>query len=393
MSLPNNDMKNETTLLPQSAAAFPKPPATAAPRPAVAVCPWPRDSAIEDFVVLARRYSEAEDQLLVGALLPVISASLGRNVHVIFGRRLFCNVYCILAAPAGMRSTVIDLVTHIAKTLLPEAAIFSGFTSASAAFLEYLRHSDRLWLVGEDVLNNWAHDPAGRGVVRQLLALHECRGWRESYLRNKKEDGEAIREVLETTTSVLLSATPSSARFDALEVGDEMRQRFSCYTGKHFARMIYWPPGYNSDELSKLVAELGTLKTLQGEMRLSREAFGLWRELQAGNRRQIEDSANEIHASVLAASPVKTLKLSMLFEACRWLKDRTRSWQIIAEDTLKIAAQHEAGCVEANRRLDGTIIVPSPSGEANIDAINRELDALRQRRVRSSEPEPGYLHL
>ena len=48
------------------------------------------------YVLLARRYSEGEDQVLVGFFLPVISAVLARNVYINFGRRMFPNLYCIL---------------------------------------------------------------------------------------------------------------------------------------------------------------------------------------------------------------------------------------------------------------------------------------------------------
>ena len=52
-------------------------------------CVWPQDSIIEDFMVLARRCSESEDQILVGSFLPVISAVLARNVFIDFGGRKY----------------------------------------------------------------------------------------------------------------------------------------------------------------------------------------------------------------------------------------------------------------------------------------------------------------
>ena len=74
-------------------------------------------------------------------------------------------------------------------------------------------------------------------------------------------------------------------------------------------------------------------------MRLSPEAFELWNQLQMENRRQIEeergiDAASETYGSVLASSPAKTLKLAMIFEIWRWLKDKPRDWQVIQADTL-----------------------------------------------------------
>ena len=92
-------------------------------------------------------------------------------------------------------------------------------------------------------------------------------------------------------------------------------------------------------------------------MVLSPEAFELWDQLHTENRYQIEairgiDAASETYSSVLASSPDKTLKLAMIFEVCRWLKDKTREWHIIQADTLDLAARHKAYCVAANRSLD-----------------------------------------
>jgi hypothetical protein len=100
---------------------------------------WPLDSAIQDYVLLARRYSESEDSILVGAFLPVLAGALGRNVHIAFGGRMFPNLYCILVSPTGIRkSTTINLAAYVAKRLLPQEAFVSGVTSNQTLFLEYL---------------------------------------------------------------------------------------------------------------------------------------------------------------------------------------------------------------------------------------------------------------
>jgi hypothetical protein len=75
-------------------------------------------------------------------------------------------------------------------------AFVSGVTSNQALFSEYLARPDKLWLIDEDgVLNNWAHDAAGKGVARQILTLYGCPSWRESYLKYEKKEGKAIREI------------------------------------------------------------------------------------------------------------------------------------------------------------------------------------------------------
>ena len=396
-------MKNETTSLTTEAKHEETGPQTAAAASRQPPCVWPQDSIIEDFVLLARQYSESEDQVLVGSFLPVISAVLARNVYINFGRRMFPNLYCILVTRPGLRkSTTVQLVTHIARNLLLKEAFVSGVTSNQALFLEYLKHPDKLWLIDEGnvILDNWAHDAAGKGVARQVLALYDCPPWRESYVKHKKKEGKAIQEVPETSTSILIGATPESARFSALETRDGMRWRFNYYTSERFGRMIPWPLSYDSCELIEFTGTLEGLKDLKGEMRLSPEAFELWKQLQVENRRQIEavsgiDPASETCGSMLAASPAKTLKLAMIFEVCRWLKDKTRDWQVIQADTLDLAARHEAYCVAANkgarRNYHSNCSSVSPSGEANIDAINREADRICQERYRHYEPDVAWV--
>ena len=51
--------------------------------------------------------------------------------------------------------------------------------------------------------------------------------------------------------------------------------------------MIPWPLSYDSHELIEFTGALEALKDLKGEMRLSPEAFELWKQLQSG-----EPSAN-----------------------------------------------------------------------------------------------------
>ena len=43
--------------------------------------PWPADSILEDLIVYARGFSEADDTILIGSLLPIIPGVLARKVH------------------------------------------------------------------------------------------------------------------------------------------------------------------------------------------------------------------------------------------------------------------------------------------------------------------------
>ena len=219
----------------QAATAFAEPKA-ASPLPGAI---WSRDSIIEDFVVLGRRVSESEDQILVGSFLPVISACLARNVYIDFGGRKYPNLYNILVTRPGLRkTTTINLAAYIARSLLLKEAFVSGITSNQALFLEYLKYPDKLWLIDEGnvILANWAHDAAGKQVAKRVLTLYDCSLWRENYIKHKEEEGEAIQEIAQTSTSILIGTTFSSARFSALETRDGMRRRFNYYVSESFGR-------------------------------------------------------------------------------------------------------------------------------------------------------------
>jgi hypothetical protein len=377
----------------QAASAFTEPQAAAFRELS---CVWPLDSVIEDFVVLARRCSESEDQILVGSFLPVVSAKLARNVYIdLVGGRKYPNLYNILVAKPGLRkTTTINLAAYIARNLLPSEAFVSGVTSNQALFLEYLAYPDKLWLIDEGnvILANWAHDAAGKQVAKLVLTLYDCSPLRESYVKHKKEEGKAIQEIAQTSTSIVIGTTFSSARFSALETRDGMRRRFNYYISESFGRMIHRSLNYDSYELIEFTAGLEGLKDLKGEMVLSSEAFNLWMQLQVENRRQIEeikgiDAASETYGSVLASSPDKTLKRAMIFEVCRWLKDKASDWHVIQVDTLDLAARHEAYCVAANKSLDAI---------ANRAEIENEADSIlaQIRSGKCGQPQPnGHFYL
>ena len=145
----------------------------------------------------------------------MVSAVLARNVYINFGRPMFPNLYCILVSPTGMRkTTTLQLVTISPATCFRKRLSSHGVTSNQAVFLEYLAHPDKLWLIDEDViLENWAHDAAGKQVARQVLTLHGCPPWRESYIKHKRQRVRRSRRFRRVaTTRALLS------RCDALDL-------------------------------------------------------------------------------------------------------------------------------------------------------------------------------
>ncbi|MEM7385870.1 MAG: hypothetical protein AAF514_13080, partial [Verrucomicrobiota bacterium] len=205
---------------------------------------------------------------------------------------------------------------------------------------------------------DWANSAPGKIVAKRFLTLYDCAGWIQNYIRLKDgEDGDSLQSIPETSTSVLLGTTFSNARFNGLEVRDGMRRRFNYYVSEKLARTIYWPPDLDGSEIEEVIDSFRPLVELEGEMRLTPESMKMWRGLQDRNRSELNqtdgvDAASEAHSSALAEEGSKVLKLAMIFEACRWAKDRSRDPRFIEADTVAMAADHQRYCLDAGKRLD-----------------------------------------
>ncbi|MCG3147244.1 MAG: hypothetical protein PCFJNLEI_00682 [Verrucomicrobiae bacterium] len=322
---------------------------------------YPEDSILDDFMKFGRSYSESEDQMLIGTILPVVARLLGRRVFIRFCGKKYPNGYYFLVTKPGLRKTTnIMLAGAVAARILPLDAFFSGSTSEEGLFGEYQTNPDRLWIEdeGNTLLAFLANHAAGQAVAKRLLKLYDCGRWQQTYIRQRKErDDEAKQVIEETSTSLLVGTTFNSCRFHKLETRDGMRRRVSYYLSERLARTIYWPPDLDGDEVGHLALKFKRLVELGGEMRLSADARLLWNDLQDQNRFEITattgfDSASEAYGSALAEEGSKILKRAMLFEVCRWAKNELRDWQTIQRDTLALAAEHERYCLHASRELD-----------------------------------------
>jgi len=332
---------------------------TAPPSPLAA---YPEDSILADFMDFARQYSESEDPMLIGAILPVAARLLGRRVYIKFYGKKYPNIYNFLVTKPGLRKTTnINLAWAIGKRILQPDAFFAGSASEEGLFCEYQKNPDRLWIEdeGNTLLAFLANHAAGQAVAKRLLKLYDCGRWQQTYIRQRKEsnDDEARQLIEETSTSLLIGTTFNSCRFNKLETRDGMRRRVNYYLSECFARTIYWSPDLDGDGVEHLAAKFRRLSELAGEMRLSADAQSYWKELQDQNRREITattgfDSASEAYGSALAEEGSKTLKRAMIFEVCRWAKSDLRGWQTIQPKTLALAAEHERYCLHASRGLD-----------------------------------------
>lgn len=328
--------------------------------PPTARAVYPEDSALEDFMAFAREYSESEDSMLIGAVLPVVGRLLARRVFIRFAGRKYANLYSLLVTKPGLRkSTNIRLVERLGVVLLPSNAFIGGATSEQALFKQYQGNPDRLLIEeeGNTVLSNWASDAAGKIVAKRFLRLYDCASWQQDYIKQKEEDGAELQRIEETSTSLLIGTTFNNCRFHGLETRDGMRRRVCYYVSEDFARTIYWPPDLDGDEFARVANAFRPMAELTGEMTLAGDAQSLWNQLQDQNREEIRgireiNNAGEAYGSALAEEPSKTLKLAMIFEACRWTKDNSRNWREIQRDTLALAAEHGRYCLAAGRSLD-----------------------------------------
>jgi len=335
-------------------------PASPSPVPPIHQAAYPTDSVLEDFMAFARAYSESEDAMLIGAVLPVVSRLLARRVSIRFAGRKYPNIYTLLVTKPGLRkSTNIRLVEKLGRDLLSSDAFLGGATSEQALFKQYQANPDRLLIEeeGNTVLSNWLSDAAGKVVAKRFLRLYDCASWQQDYIRQMGEEGGALQRIEETSTSLLIGTTFNNCRFHGLETRDGMRRRVCYYVSEDFARTIHWPPELDGAAYGRLVEAFRPLAEVAGEMALTRGARALWNELQDRNRDEIRaihdiDSAAEAYGSALAEEQSKTLKFAMLFEACRWALDPSRAFGEIRRDTLKLAAEHGRYCLAAGRALD-----------------------------------------
>jgi hypothetical protein len=322
---------------------------------------WPRDSILDDFMRFAGEYSESENAILIGSVLPIVARLLSRNVFIRFSGNKYPNVYNMLVTPPGFRkSTSIKLVERLARALLPYDALLEGVSSEQALFKLYQRNPDRLLIEdeGNTLLSNWGSDAAGKLVAKRFLRLYDCGSWTQTYIRQAEEDGDVLQRVDATSTSVLIGTTFNNCRFNGLETRDGMRRRVNYYVSETFAKTIYWPVDLDGERFAEIVELFKPLLDITGEFgRLSGEAMDIWCGLQDENRETIRnitgiDTASEAYGSALAEENAKILKFAMIFEICRWAKDRSRDWKQIQPDTIRLAAEHGKYCLSASQRLD-----------------------------------------
>ena len=327
---------------------------------------WPKDSILENFMQFAREYSESEDQILIGCILPVVARLLARRVSMEFAGPLFPNVFSIVVTPpGGQKSTTIGLAEKLARRLLDSSAFHNGAASEQALFKAYQANPDRLEIEGEGntVLANWATDAQGKIVAKRHLSLYDCDGWVQSYMRQAEKNtlGEPEERIEQTSTSLLMGTTFNNCRLNGVDSRDGLRRRMNYYVSERGARINIWPKSLRGTGYAELAELYGPLLHVGGEFVpfdvLGGQTYELFAEIQRANRRERDtvegfDSASEARGAALSSQPAKILKLAMIFELCRWAVDDSRDWKRIQPDTLQLAKEHSDYCLHASKELD-----------------------------------------
>lgn len=352
---------------------------------------YPAGGFLERYMTFGRGQLESADSYILGAFLPVVARCLGRNVWFPWGQgRIFPNCFNILCgAPGDRKSSAISLVESLAQAELPEVgrvlepnALLVGGLSAESLFDEYDVDAggcpDKL-LVEEEgnvFLGNITKSQYGERVGNLLLRLYDCKSLSENFRRNKRSGNEenpnGRRFVAETSTSILLGATFNVAAFRDAEIRAGLQRRFLYYLADAHGRFHPMPPAPNLDEFERIAGRLIHIKEhVRGAFSLAKDgAVDVWHDIQATNRRKLDDAGNEAEAGRLNGEPMHVLKIAMLFAAC---DDGVNTKHLVlTAPTLEVAAAHVAGCHRAAAELERV-----GNREANKEDAQVLLDRIR----------------
>jgi hypothetical protein len=197
---------------------------------------FPSDSILADYVNVAVRITEGADCYIIGSILPVAAALLGRAAWLPWcGSRLYPNLFAMLAGKPGDRKTsTIDLAVIIARSSLPHEAFLPLAFSPETLSDEYDKGAggrpDKLWLLDDAnaVLADWQNESNGERNAAKFLRLYDCKELSEAYRRNRREDKpETQRRVVpQTSTSVVFGATFNLCMFRKQVTRAGLQRRF-----------------------------------------------------------------------------------------------------------------------------------------------------------------------
>ena len=335
---------------------------------------YPEDSILTPYLEHIRQVSEGVDCFILGSVLPIVAAMLGRRVWFDWDNGpLYPNIFTTLAGkPGDRKSSTIKSAEKLAWFLLPANAFLPINISTEALFDEYYEcaggRPDKLWACDDAnvVLANWKNSSHGERVSAQFLRLFDCRELTESFERNrKKEEGKAKRVIPATSTSILFGATFNAAAFQGTQVKAGMARRFLYYAGEGHGRLLVLP---NQIDFRPVVNLFKPLLVFRGAMKLSPEALKRWELYQAENRERLEavNPTEEVVGDRLNTCPTWVIKIAMLFEACSAVSAGETEWYEISDESLRLAIEHIEEHLRSAEYVDKVIEQRAVTQEAEI---------------------------
>jgi hypothetical protein len=335
---------------------------------------FPEDSILADYVKYAREQVEGADAYILGSILPVCSALLGRRVYIQWGdTRKYPNLFCMLAGKAGDRkSSSIKLAEALAYECLPPEAFLPQSFSPETLFDEYDEVNggcpDKLWIVDDAnaTLKDWQKTRNGERVATRFLQLYDCGRLSESFRRNKQgENGKPRRFIEETSTSLVFGATFNICAFQGQAIRAGLARRFLYYLADAHGRLITRPQRFK--RLDQIAHLFRWLIGFNMEIDFSPEAGKLWNILQLDKRKRIQtaDSLNETLLSRLNSAPMQTLSIAIIFEACRVAHGQCELGAL-SKTSLELAIIHVEECLAAADALESIANRATLESEAEI---------------------------
>ncbi len=349
--------------------------------------PVPEDSALARYRNVLRGISEAPDSWLVAPILAVAACLLTPAVSLDFGGPKPLTLYQFIAGAAGLRkSTSTTPAERVAARILQRRDFVTGNASDSALFDSFEKNPHRLQIEdeGNTLVRTWSNGSFGREVAARYLKLYDGQAWGQNFRREAEdhEDGEAERRIAFASLSLVVASTFGVSRFDGVDAASGLRRRFGYYVEYAPARQIDWPSPFDDrqiDELAALFRPLTEVKGIISGNSFTPDGWAIWKHIQKENRAAAQQIAgvtasDEAAGAALSESPMRVLKLAVIFQACRWLCNTSLNPLELNAECLQTAHQHQQDCLAAAAELDtvGQRAVIADRAESTIARIRSD---------------------
>jgi Protein of unknown function (DUF3987) len=324
---------------------------------------FPVNSWFARYMDFARTREESADCYLIGAIIPVVAAILGRKIAFAWGDRLiYPNLFAMLAGkPGDRKSSAINLAEKVAHKVLDPKQFLPDAMSAEALFDEYDEEKsgspDKI-LIADDAnpfLGLLQKTNYGERIGQRLLNLYDCKGLYESFRRNEENNNNSRRNIAETSTCIVLGATFNICQFHGHGIRSGLQRRVLYYIAEKHGRLIAMPPASAHLEFLEIIEKLKKLSEIPRHFfSFGEEALKIWTEFQKNNRQRMhnEGFGNEAHVSRLNGQPEQVIKLAMIFEISVWLEKDGELPAEISAETLKTSIEHSEQCLAAAKALE-----------------------------------------